>query len=319
MIFYIFIFIAGLVLVQKGGNHFVDSSIAIAERLKIPRIVIGGTIVSLATTAPELVVSTTASYMGDSGIALGNALGSAIANIGLIVSVAAILAPIAIDVKDFRRRAIWMLVSAIFVFLFSWDLKITQQGGIILLALATLYLSLNTLRAVLERKQSKIPDENSSSESDLSNGKLILMFLFGVGLVIIGSKLLVNSSIEIAKALKIPSIIIGMTVVAVGTSLPELVTAITSAKKKVADLAIGNILGANILNLALITGASAVINPLSLDLFTRYYAFSWLFIMIIAMMIIFWKKGAMQKKAGFVMLSLYVIYNLGLGFFSAFF
>lgn len=319
MIFYIFIFIAGLVLVQKGGNHFVDSSIAIAERLKIPRIVIGGTIVSLATTAPELVVSTTASYMGDSGIALGNALGSAIANIGLIVSVAAILAPIAIDVKDFRRRAIWMLVSAIFVFLFSWDLKITQQGGIILLALATLYLSLNTVRAVLERKQNKIPDENSSSESDLSNGKLILMFLFGVGLVIVGSKLLVNSSIEIAKALKIPSIIIGMTVVAVGTSLPELVTAITSAKKKVADLAIGNILGANILNLALITGASAVINPLSLDLFTRYYAFSWLFIMIIAMMIIFWKKGEMQKKAGFVMLSLYVIYNLGLGFFSAFF
>jgi len=316
MLFYIFVFIAGLALVQRGGNYFVDSSISIAERLKIPRIVIGGTIVSLATTAPELVVSTTASYMEDSGIALGNALGSAISNIGLIVSISAILAPIVIDVADFRRRAIWMLVSAILVFLFSGDLEITRQGGIVLFTLAILYVSLNTLRAVLERKQSRTPEENPSSEENVSMGKLILTFLFGVGLVIVGSKLLVNSSIEIAKALKIPSIIIGMTVVAVGTSLPELVTAVTSAKKKVADLAIGNILGANILNLSLITGASAIINPLSLKLIDRYYAFSWLFIMITAMILIFWKKGEMGKKAGYAMLSLYVLYNLGLVFFS---
>lgn len=319
MIFYIFIFIAGLALVQRGGNYFVDSSIAIAGRLKIPRILIGGTIVSLATTGPELVVSTTASYMGDSGIALGNALGSAIANIGLIVSISAILAPIAIDVADFRRRSLWMLVSATLVFLFSWDLEITHQGGIILLILAILYLFLNALRAILERKKIEIPDENSSSEDNIPFKKAMIMFLFGAALVIIGSKLLVNSAIEIAEALKIPSIIIGMTAVAVGTSLPELVTAITSAKKKVADLAIGNILGANILNLALITGASAIINPLTLDIFTRYYAFSWVFIMIISMMIIFWNKGEMQKKAGFIMLSLYVIYNLGLVFFSELF
>lgn len=317
MIFYIFIFIAGLVLVQKGGNYFVDSSIAIAERFKIPRIVIGGTIVSLATTAPELVVSTTASYMGDSGIALGNALGSAIANIGLIVSISAILAPIAIDVVDFRRRSLWMLVSATLVFLFSWDLEISHQGGIILVILAALYLFFNALRAILERKKHVTPAQISASDDSISFKKAIVLFLFGAVLVIIGSKLLVNSSIEIAKALKIPSIIIGMTAVAVGTSLPELITAITSAKKKVADLAIGNIIGANILNLALITGASAVINPLSLDLFTRYYAFSWLFIMIIAMMIILWKKGEMQKKAGIIMLSLYMIYNLGLVLFSA--
>lgn len=317
MIFHILLFILGLGLVQRGGNYFVDSSIAIAGRLKIPRILIGGTIVSLATTAPELVVSTTASYMGDSGIALGNALGSAIANIGLIVSISAILAPIAIDVLDFRRRAIWMLVSATLVFLFSWNLELTRQSGIILLIVATLYLFLNALRAIFERKKNGTADVNSSSEDSLPFEKAIIMFLFGAALVIIGSKLLVNSSIEIAKALKIPSIIIGMTAVAVGTSLPELITAITSAKKKVADLAIGNILGANILNLVFITGVSAVINPLSLDLFTRYYAFSWLFIMIIAMMIIFWKKGEMQKKAGYIMLFLYMIYNLGLVLFSA--
>lgn len=316
MIFYLVLFVVGLLLVLKGGDLFVDSSITIASRLKIPRMIIGGTIVSLATTAPELVVSTTASYMGDAGIALGNAVGSAIANIGLIVGVSAILAPIAIDVRDFRRRALWMLLSAILVVVFSWDFDLGRGSGIILLSLGILYLSLNCLRAVLERKKEEPSSESEPTENNVSLRKAIIMFLLGAVLVIVGSKLLVNSGIAIAEALKIPSLIIGLTAIAVGTSLPELVTAITAAKKNVADLSIGNIVGANVLNLAFITGASAIIRPLSIDLFTRYYAFMWLFIMIIAMMIIFWKTGKMGKKAGISLLSLYVIYNLGLVFYS---
>lgn len=317
MIFYLALFALGLLLVLKGGDLFVESSITIALRLKIPRMVIGGTIVSLATTAPELVVSTTASYMGDAGIALGNAVGSAIANIGLIVGVSAILAPVVIDVADFRRRSLWMLLSAILVVLFSWDFNLGRGSGLILFTLAILYLSLNCLRAVLERKKDKASSEVASMETNLTLGKAIALFLFGAVLVIVGSKLLVNSGIAIAEALKIPSLIIGLTAVAVGTSLPELVTAITSAKKNVADLSIGNIVGANVLNLSLITGASAMIRPLSIDLFTRYYAFMWLFIMIFAMIIIFWKKGAMGKKAGIIMISLYILYNIGLLFYSA--
>jgi len=316
MIFYIALFVLGLLLVLKGGDLFVDSSITIASRLKVPRMIIGGTIVSLATTAPELVVSTTASYMGDAGIALGNAVGSAIANIGLIVGLSAILAPIMIDVADFRRRALWMLVSALLVVLFSWNFELGRGSGLILFSLAILYLSLNCLRAVLERKKNEPSPESEATEHQTPLSKAILMFLIGAVLVIVGSKLLVNSGIAIASALKIPSLIIGLTAIAVGTSLPELVTAITSAKKNVADLSIGNIVGANVLNLALITGASAMIRPLSIDLFTRHYAFLWLFIMITAMMIIFWKNGKMGKKSGIILLSLYVIYNLGLVFYS---
>lgn len=316
MILYIALFTLGLLLVLKGGDLFVDSSIVIASSLNIPRVVVGGTIVSLATTAPELVVSTTASYMGDAGIALGNAVGSAIANIGLIVSVSAILVPVAIDVVDFRRRAIWMLMSATLVVLFSWDLEINYRHGLILFSLGILYLSLNCLRAILERKKGDIATEPSSSEGNMSLMKAIVMFIIGAVLVIAGSKLLVNSGMEIAKILKIPSLIIGLTAVAVGTSLPELITAIKSAKKKAADLAIGNIIGANILNLAFITGISAMIRPLTVDLFTSSYAYTWLFIMIIGMTIIFWKKGVMGKKAGILMLVLYVIYNLGLVAFA---
>ncbi len=311
MIYYIFLFMIGLLLVLKGGDVFVDSSITISLRLKIPRMVVGGTIVSLATTAPELVVSTTASYMGDSGIAIGNAVGSAIANIGLIVGISAILAPLAIDVKDFRRRALWMILSAVLVIIFSWDFEVNRTSGFILFSLGVCYLLFNSLRALFERSKNEI-NSKILLVPNYSIAKAAMMFLFGAILVIIGSKFLVNSGIEIAKALKIPSLIIGLTVVAVGTSLPELVTAITSAKKNVADLSIGNIVGANILNLAFITGAAAIIRPLSIDHLTRYYAFTWLFIMLTAMVIIFWWKGKMGKKSGIILLTLYILYNLGL-------
>ncbi len=247
MLFQVVVFATGLMLVLSGGNLFVDASIAIANRLKIPRMIVGGTIVSLATTGPELVVSTTASYMGDSGIAVGNGLGSAIANLGLIIGLSAILAPLAVDVEDFRRRSLWMLFSAAFVFLYSLDLEISSRSGLVLFIVGILYLSLNALRAVIERKKEQPLHNPSASSDDQPLQNAILTFLGGAVLIIIGSKLLVSSGIAIANALGIPSLIIGLTAVAIGTSLPELVTAITSVKKKVADLSIGNIIGANVL------------------------------------------------------------------------
>lgn len=315
MLLQLTIFAIGIILVLTGGDRFVDASIVIANKLKIPRMIVGGTIVSLATTAPELVVSTTASYMGDSGIAVGNALGSAIANLGLIIGVSAILAPLAVDVADFRRRSLWMLFSGLFVFLYSLDLVIDRRAGLVLFIVALLYLSLNTLRAILERKNVANP-KKEIHEDDVPLTRALLTFIIGAVLVVIGSKLLVNSGIKIAESLGIPTLIIGLTAVAVGTSLPELITAITSVKKRVADLSVGNIIGANVLNLVMITGASAMVNPLTIDLFTRYYAFWWMFIMIATTMILLWKKGQMGKRGGWVLISLYVLYNAGLLYFS---
>lgn len=155
-------------------------------------------------------------------------------------------------------------------------------------------LSLNTLRAFLERQKnlSSVSETTTESDKKVSITQALLTFFLGAILVISGSKLLVNSGIDIAKALQIPSLVIGLTTVAIGTSLPELITAV---KKNVADLAIDNIVGANFLNLSFITGASALINPLTMDTFTRTYAFSWLFIMILGMMFIIWKEGKMGK------------------------
>ena len=207
-----------------------------------------------------------------------------------------------------------MLLCAMLVFLFSWDLVISRQAGLILILSSVIYLILNCIKALRTRKLKPAvsTQESATMSPTMSLGKAVLMFLIGAVLVVVGSRLLVNAGIAIATALKIPSLIIGLTAVAIGTSLPELVTAIKSSRKKVADLAIGNIIGANILNLGLITGVSAMIRPLTIDLFTRYYAFAWMFIMIIGMMMIFWKKGKMSKRDGIIMLSLYIIYILGL-------
>lgn len=322
MLIQIILFILGLILVLKGGNVFVDSSTAIASLLRVPRFIIGGTIVSLATTSPEFVVSATASYLGDSGIALGNALGSVIANIGLIISVTAILTPISVELLPFKRRCLWMLMVTLIVCIFAWDSFISRIGGFFLVLSAIIYLILNMLKALWERKKnvsnikSSNIEETSSSEPITSMRKSILYFVMGTILVVVGSWLLVNSGIAIATALKIPSILIGLTAVAVGTSLPELITAITSAKKNVTDLSVSNIIGANILNLSLITGTAAMIHPLTIDTITRNYAFPWVFIMIVAIMLIFWKTGKMSKGAGIIMLLLYATYIVGLCFFQ---
>lgn len=313
MLIQIVLFLLGLILVLKGGNVFVDSSTAITSLLRVPRFIIGGTIVSLATTSPEFIVSATASYMGDSGIALGNALGSVIANIGLIVGVTAILTPVSVELLSFKRRCLWMLILTLFVFIFAWNSIISRWGGLFLVLSAIAYLILNIVKANWERQKNYLMTEQP--EEAISISKSILYFIIGIILVIAGSWLLVNAGIAIATALKIPSILIGLTAVAVGTSLPELITAITSAKKKVADLSISNIIGANILNLSLIVGTAAIIHPLTIDKITRNYAFPWVFIMIIGMMLVFWRTGKITKIAGISLLFLYVIYMIGLCFF----
>lgn len=205
------------------------------------------------------------------------------------------------DVSDYDNR-----------FIFAWNLEISRWGGLFLVISALIYLLLNLIKARSERQKNKSLEPQATPEMNVPMINAVMHFLLGTVLVVAGSWLLVNSGTAIATALKIPSFIIGLTAVAVGTSLPELITAITAARKQVTDLSISNIIGANILNLGLITGTAAMIRPLTMDLFTKYYAFTWVFIMIIGMMIIFWKTGKMTKRSGIIMLSLYGLYVIGL-------
>ena len=303
-----------LALIAKGGDLFVDSSVHIGRTLHIPRFVIGGTLVSLATTTPELVVSATASTLGDSGIALGNAVGSCICNIGLIVGTVALLTPVTVDWRDFANRAAWMSAAGMLVVAFSWDRTMSRPLGLVLLVLVLAYL-FSDYRAI--RRMRFRRDRTTAEGEDESLTQSILLFALGAGLIIVGSRFLVTSGQNLAAALGVPSAIIGFSVVAVGTSLPELVTGVTAARKGVPDLSLGNIIGANVLNLFLVVGLSSAIHPLSLDPFTQWYAFPWLAIFFGGIIMLIRRNDRVGPRAGAGLLMLYVLYVLGLMGLSA--
>lgn len=298
----------GLVLVAKGGDLFVDSSVYIGKAFRIPRIIIGGTLVSLATTTPELVVSALASTAGDSGIALGNAVGSCICNVGLIVGTLALLTPVEVERRDFGRRVAWMLSAAVLVVVFTIDRTLSRPLAGVLMALAFVYLAWDYLN--IRRYQAEASEEAAPDTSQL--GRSIGLFALGAALILVGSNFLVSSGQALAAALGVPSIIIGLSVVAVGTSLPELVTGVSAARKGVPDLSLGNIIGANVLNLYLIVGLSGTIHPLTLDAFTQFYSFGWLAVFFTTVVALAARTGRFHRTGGLILLALYVVYVAGL-------
>ena len=310
MLYDILLIAVGFALVAKGGDLFVDSSIHIGRALRIPRFVIGGTLVSLATTAPELVVSVTAATMGDSGIALGNAVGSCICNIGLIVGMVALIMPVQVDRTDFVRRAGWMVAGGLLVVGFSWDLSLDRVYGIVLLALAVAYLAWDLLGILRSRRESGTEAQDPNASKGLA--KAVGWFAVGGAFVLAGSRLLVTSGQGLAEALGVPSAIIGFSVIAIGTSVPELVTGVSAARKGVPDLSLGNIIGANVLNLLLIVGLSGTIQPLVLDPFSQWYGFPWLGIFFLAIVGMVLKNGVVRRSAGIGLLVLYALYTIGL-------
>ena len=303
----VILLVIGLGLVAKGGDLFVDSSIDIGRALRVPRFVIGGTLVSLATTTPELVVSAMASRVGDSGIALGNAIGSCICNIGLIIGTVALLTPVEVEKGDFDRRVAWMVSGAVLVVVFTWDRTLSRPLAVLLMTLSFAYLAWDFLGIRRQRKQlvgGEAPDTSGLTKS-------VAIFALGAALIVFGSQLLVDSGRSLAAALGVPSIIIGLSVIAIGTSLPELVTGVSAARKGVPDLSIGNIIGANVLNLYLIIGLSGTINPLTLDRFTQFYSYGWLAVFFAAFIGLA-TTGRFHRRGGLLLLGLYVVYVAGL-------
>ena len=310
MLYDITFILIGLGLVAKGGDLFVDSSIYIGKAFRVSRVIIGGTLVSLATTTPELVVSAIASRAGDSGIALGNAVGSCVCNIGLIVGIVALLTPVEVEKRDFTRRAAWMVSGAVLVVMFTWDRTLSRPLAVLLTMGAFAYLGWDYLNIRRHRAGTSGQESESGDTSGLT--KACGWFALGAGLILVGSNFLVESGQSLASALGVPSIIIGLSVVAIGTSLPELVTGVSAARKGVPDLSLGNIIGANVLNLYLIVGLSGTINPLTLDAFTQFYSFGWLAVFFAALIALATRTGRFHRTGGLILLALYVLYIAGL-------
>ena len=320
----IILLIVGLVLLVKGGELFVSAAVRIAEFSRMPRVVIGSTLVSLATTTPELVVSIIAGAKGESGLAIGNAVGSCICNIGLILGLTAALRHVDVHPAALRLPIIAMSGFGALLFLMTLDLRITRWQGFVLIAGGLAYFTCDFFRNARNRKPRDIAeavaierDEAQRMKWFKSKSGSVVQFLIGAGIVVLGSRLLVDSAVKTANTLGIPSIIIGLTVVAMGTSLPELITAVTSSRRNVSDLAVGNVLGANIANLTLIVGTAAALSDVTMSRTTQLFNFPALLVMFGILLWMLLTDCRVTRKEGATLLVCYLFYIIGLVFLSA--
>lgn len=263
MIFPISLILVGFVLLILGANWLVDGASALARKFNIPDLVIGLTIVAFGTSAPELVVNVFASIQGHSDIVLGNIIGSNNFNLFAILGIVGLIFPITVKTSTvWNEIPISLLVAVILLLLgnsFNYDTcsVITRMGGFILLSLFAVFIWL------IYRQMKLAPQvATNPTAAEVSNMRLAILITLGLAGLIAGGKLVVNNAVEIASQIGISEKVIGLTIVAAGTSLPELVTSVVAAFKKNADIAIGNIIGSNIFNILFILSISAIIKPI---------------------------------------------------------
>lgn len=308
-LFLILLFLLSLAMISKGSDWFIGAAVAISNKTGIPKVIIGATIVSFATTAPEFAVSATAAYLGHTDVTIGNAVGSAICNIGLILGSIISIKAIQIDDDSFLLKSGIMLFSGIILILVSRDGNVNRLDGLLLLLVffAFLFHASRTQYKLFENEE-----HGEKRPKIIEMKRDIAFFLMGALLVVLGSRILVNSGIEIAEWIGVPEVIIALTMVAVGTSLPELITAIASLKKGHQDLSLGNILGANTMDIAMVLGASAQIRvlPVSEQLTTYDFPFM-LFIMLALICFGLTGKRLARWEGGFILGS-YLAYIAGL-------
>ena len=244
--------ILGFVMLIKGADWFVDGAAGLAKKLKIPEIVIGLTVVAMGTSLPEASVSISSAVKGSADLAVGNVLGSNILNILIILGITSIICPLLVKKRTYFIEIPFLFVVTVIMYFLGKDGTLSRIDGIIFIVLFIVYL-------LYLLKSAKNNDEKPEEMKDMPVWKLLLALVVGMGIVILGSNITVDSASYIAKAAGVSERVIGLTIVALGTSLPELVTCIIAAKKNSADLAIGNIIGSNIFNILFVLGLTSVI------------------------------------------------------------
>lgn len=306
MIIPILLFLIGLILIVKGGDLFIDSSINIARAYHLPEIFIGATIVSIATTAPEGIVSVTAAAKGHTTMSVGNAIGSTICNTGLILGVTNIIMPSRIKGKFFKIKSIVLLLFFIVISFFAYDGLITKDDSLILIMLLLGYMILDTF--ILKYKRKQTSQHNREIFGFSRKIKILLFFVIGIFSIIGGSNLLINNGIQIAEFIGVPESVISLSLIAFGTSLPELTTALTALKKGHTSLSAGNIIGANILNITFVIGSSGLVSPLTIEKQNIFLDFPVSFFMILVLTLPCLFKNKISRIQAIILLIIYVTY-----------
>lgn len=295
--------IVGFVMLTKGADWFVDGSSALAFRLGIPQLVIGLTIVAMGTSAPEAAVSITSALKGNEGITVGNVVGSNIMNILLILGIASVIVPLAVQKSTRMIEIPYMIaITVLFGVLgYTGEMVTRVEGGILWIAFL-IYLGYLLWMA----KKGK--EDNEPDEKQKSLPVQLLMILAGLICIVLGSDFVVDGATEIAKVIGISERIIGLTIVAFGTSLPELVTSIAAARRGNADIAIGNIVGSNVFNILFVAGTSALISPV---VFESKFVLDTAVATATAVLLLVCvcnKEGKLKRSGGIIMLAAYAAY-----------
>ena len=295
----LFLLALGFSMLVKGADWFVDGTSGMARKLGIPQLVVGLTIVAMGTSAPEAAVSITAALKNNAGIAIGNVIGSNILNILIILGVTAVITTVAIQKSTLYVEIPYMLVVTIVLILMGLDGKVSRIEGILLWGMFLIYL------AYLYYLAKKGKEEKEKVEESI--WKLIVSAILGGAIAVWGSDITVDAATKIAQILGMSERFIGLTIVALGTSLPELVTSVTAARKGNADIAIGNIVGSNIFNILFVIGTAALIIPVP---FTTGFLMDGVIAIMAGVLLwiaVFWKME-LRRSWGIVMLAAYAAY-----------
>ncbi|MCI5753638.1 MAG: calcium/sodium antiporter [Clostridiales bacterium] len=261
----VLLFLVGLVLLIKGGDWFVDGATGLAHRLRIPELLIGATVVSIGTTLPEVMVSAASAVGGHGEIAYGNAIGSVICNTALIAALTIAIRPAEVTRSTLRTPVLFFFAAAVFYAAVAYAAGFfSRLAGAILLAIFVIYMVCTVLQTRRESCLSRPTQPEDTGKDDAPLAKQLALLVVGAALIAVGARLLVDNGTLIAQALGVPESVIALTFVALGTSLPELVTAITSLAKGHGALSLGNVIGANLFNLVLVSGLSTVLAPFSI-------------------------------------------------------
>ena len=301
--------IAGFVLLYFGGDWLVNGGVALARRFRISSLVIGMTIVAFGTSAPELLVSMMSSIKGSAGIAMGNVIGSNIANIGLILGLTAMLCPIPTQNRKVSANGLVMILASVLVLVFSLNNGLSRTEGLILFAGIILFTVISIrLGRTSKEEFEPVADGQGKQMSVLA---ALLLIVLSCAMLAFGADFMVDGATSVAKALGVSDKVIGLTIVALGTSLPELAASVAAALKKEMDISIGNIIGSNIFNLMCVLGVSASIRPIPFD----YMQYRMDFIIMMAfsagliILIQPWKaQGRLGRISGIIMFAAYAIY-----------
>lgn len=311
MIFNCLLLIVGLVLLFLSSDWLVDNASSIAAAYSVKPIIIGLTIVAFGTSAPEFLVSLFASCSGESGISIGNILGSNVMNIALVLGLSVVIKPINIEVKGKINNELFFMVAVSIIFwIMCFDGKIGKIDGLFLVSMLIVFL----IQSYITSKNDT--EDSGHSEEEKTVAKNLLFITLGIAGLCVGANLVVNNAVVIANHFNISKTFIGLSVVAFGTSLPELATSVIAAKKGESDIAIGNVIGSNMFNICMVMGVVGLISPMYVEEGLSHFEFPFMVIISISLCIFLNISTSLNRKHGIFFLLAFIFYISGSFYFA---